>query len=196
MRLAFFLLFFIPTKQKGHPKGVCHAFFSEYEQRGSPRPKNSPPDCFCTATRCARASESMLYHPLPNEKSTSKVSVTRSFRSTNRGEVHALKTVPRTVFAPLRDVPGLPNPRWYPPLTKQKGHLKGVLFAWWGMVDSDHRRQSQQIYSLSPLTAREIPHMKFWSWWTDSNPRPADYKSAALPAELHQQTTGNVEIIA
>lgn len=24
------------------------------------------------------------------------------------------------------------------------------------------------------------------SWWTDSNPRPADYKSAALPAELHQ----------
>lgn len=25
-----------------------------------------------------------------------------------------------------------------------------------------------------------------WSWWTDLNPRPADYKSAALPAELHQ----------
>ena len=31
------------------------------------------------------------------------------------------------------------------------------------------------------------PDMKLWSWWTDSNPRPADYKSAALPAELHQQ---------
>ena len=26
-----------------------------------------------------------------------------------------------------------------------------------------------------------------WSWWTDLNPRPADYKSAALPTELHQQ---------
>jgi hypothetical protein len=26
------------------------------------------------------------------------------------------------------------------------------------------------------------------SWWTDSNSRPADYKSAALPTELHQQT--------
>ena len=26
-----------------------------------------------------------------------------------------------------------------------------------------------------------------WSWWTDLNPRPADYKSAALPAELHQR---------
>ena len=25
-----------------------------------------------------------------------------------------------------------------------------------------------------------------WSWWTESNPRPADYKSAALPSELHQ----------
>ena len=25
-----------------------------------------------------------------------------------------------------------------------------------------------------------------WSWLTDLNPRPADYKSAALPTELHQ----------
>ena len=25
-----------------------------------------------------------------------------------------------------------------------------------------------------------------WSWWTDLNPRPADYKSAALPTELHR----------
>ena len=29
------------------------------------------------------------------------------------------------------------------------------------MVDSNHRRRSQQIYSLSPLATREIPHMKF-----------------------------------
>ena len=34
-----------------------------------------------------------------------------------------------------------------------------VLF-WWGMVDSDHRSQWQQIYSLPPLAAREIPHME------------------------------------
>ena len=26
-----------------------------------------------------------------------------------------------------------------------------------------------------------------WSWRWDSNPQPADYKSAALPIELHQQ---------
>ena len=31
-----------------------------------------------------------------------------------------------------------------------------------------------------------IRHKKIWSWWTESNPRPADYKSAALPTELHQ----------
>ena len=60
-------------------------------------------------------------------------------------------------------------------------------------MDSNHRRHCQQIYSLSPLATREFPHMKFcadWSWWTDSNPRPADYKSAALPTELHQHLTG------
>ncbi len=31
---------------------------------------------------------------------------------------------------------------------------------WWGMVDSNHRRHRQQIYSLSPLATREIPHIK------------------------------------
>ncbi len=37
------------------------------------------------------------------------------------------------------------------------------------------------------------PDMKLWSWWTDSNPRPADYKSAALPAELHQHISAAVQ---
>ena len=70
------------------------------------------------------------------------------------------------------------------------------MLIWWGKVDSNHRRHCQQIYSLSPLATREFPHilMHFlcadWSWWTDSNPRPADYKSAALPTELHQHLTG------
>ena len=27
---------------------------------------------------------------------------------------------------------------------------------------------------------------RYWSWRKDLNPRPADYKSAALPAELRQ----------
>ncbi len=56
-------------------------------------------------------------------------------------------------------------------------------------MDSNHRSIKQQIYSLSPLATRELSHVKYtrWSWWTDLNPRPADYKSAALPTELHQR---------
>ena len=34
-----------------------------------------------------------------------------------------------------------------------------------------------------------------WSWWTDSNPRPADYKSAALPTELHQHVCSATDVI-
>ena len=54
------------------------------------------------------------------------------------------------------------------------------FFIWWGKLDSDQRSQWQQIYSLPPLAAREFPHI-CWSWWTESNHQPADYKSAALP---------------
>ena len=55
--------------------------------------------------------------------------------------------------------------------------------------------RSQQIYSLSPLATRAPAHLfrtnrytiaKIWSWQWDSNPQPADYKSAALPIELRQ----------
>ncbi len=34
---------------------------------------------------------------------------------------------------------------------------------------------------------------RMWSWWTDLNPRPADYKSAALPTELHQRAVRKVQ---
>ena len=73
-----------------------------------------------------------------------------------------------------------------------------VLPCWWERVDSNHWSRRQQIYSLPPLAARELSHIRFllfWSWWTDSNPRPADYKSAALPTELHQRLTLNYYII-
>ena len=36
------------------------------------------------------------------------------------------------------------------------------------------------------------PYKNKWSWWTDSNPRPADYKSAALPTELHQRLNARI----
>ena len=37
---------------------------------------------------------------------------------------------------------------------------------------------------IKAIAIRQIAFL--WSWWTDLNPRPADYKSAALPTELHQ----------
>ena len=30
---------------------------------------------------------------------------------------------------------------------------------WWGRTDSNHRSEKQQIYSLSPLATRELPHI-------------------------------------
>ena len=46
------------------------------------------------------------------------------------------------------------------PYQNKKHHPYGWCFLfWWGMVDSNHRRHSQQIYSLSPLATREIPHI-------------------------------------
>lgn len=56
---------------------------------------------------------------------------------------------------------------------------------------------ARQIYSLIPLATREPLRVlnisaahratSSWSWREESNPRPADYKSAALPTELRQQ---------
>ena len=46
------------------------------------------------------------------------------------------------------------------------------------------------VCPLWPLGNSPIFSCAVWSWWTDSNPRPADYKSAALPTELHQHLTG------
>ena len=68
-----------------------------------------------------------------------------------------------------------------------------LVTSWWRRVDSNHRSETQQIYSLPPLATRELLQIELWSWWTDSNPRPADYKSAALPAELHQRIKSAVQ---
>ena len=44
--------------------------------------------------------------------------------------------------------------------TKNTIQSDGV-FCWWGKVDSNHRSDKQQIYSLSPLATREFPHILF-----------------------------------
>ncbi len=78
------------------------------------------------------------------------------------------------------------NPHYYAGFNRKSGR------GWIRTIEV----KEQQIYSLPPLATRELSHIKFkWSWWTDSNPRPADYKSAALPTELHQHSDKNYYII-
>ena len=38
-----------------------------------------------------------------------------------------------------------------------------ISLFWWGKVDSNHRSDKQQIYSLSPLATREFPHIHITS---------------------------------
>ena len=81
-----------------------------------------------------------------------------------------MKRAPGTFLSALGS-----NPPQFSP-NKRDIHAD-VSFIWWGKVDSNHRRHCQQIYSLSHLATLEFPHIQLcWSWWTDSNPRPADYK--------------------
>ena len=43
------------------------------------------------------------------------------------------------------------------PPNKNTTHLGGVV--WWERMDSNHRSQRQQIYSLPPLATRELSHI-------------------------------------
>ena len=47
--------------------------------------------------------------------------------------------------------------------TQKKTNPKGLVFFWWGRTDSNHRSETQQIYSLSPLATRELPHIELCS---------------------------------
>ena len=70
--------------------------------------------------------------------------------------------------------------------SRHKKALQEILqgnFYWWKRVDSNHRSRSNR-FTVCPLWP--LGNSSIWSWWTDLNPRPADYKSAALPTELHQ----------
>ena len=47
---------------------------------------------------------------------------------------------------------------------KKHGRKANFAAMWWRRVDSNHRSETQQIYSLPPLATRELLHMKLWSW--------------------------------
>jgi hypothetical protein len=64
-----------------------------------------------------------------------------------------------------------------------------MSYPWWREKDSNLRRQRQQIYSLPRLTTSVSLHISnHWCRREDLNPQPTDYKSVALPVELHRQT--------
>ncbi len=56
------------------------------------------------------------------------------------------------------------------------------------MTNSDIFHKSVRFADWIPITY--IPQL-YWSWRQDSNPRPSDYKSLALPTELRQHSTFN-----
>jgi hypothetical protein len=47
-------------------------------------------------------------------------------------------------------------------------------------------RRAARLVWLAPATPSGALWLRFWSWRRDLNPRPSDYKSDALPAELRQ----------
>ena len=54
----------------------------------------------------------------------------------------------------------------------------------WFYRSGNYPSKSYFIRAIGPYYLKRNPFG--WSWQRDSNPRPADYKSAALPTELRQ----------
>ncbi len=99
------------------------------------------------------------------------------------------------------------NPSFTKTHTKQKHHPKGWCFCLVGEGGFEPPKALPADLQSVPFGHSGIPPysvaglcqlmrcpFRRWSWWTDSNPRPADYKSAALPTELHQHLTGPIII--
>ena len=58
----------------------------------------------------------------------------------------------------------LSNPFSKYPYAEKVQHRMVLDFSWWGRTDSNHRSDTQQIYSLSPLATRELPHIYLSAW--------------------------------
>ena len=76
-------------------------------------------------------------------------------------EIHALKTSHRDVFWETRQrVSWASSNPPSPYMQKRKSNYQMVVaFSWWERVDSNHRSETQQIYSLPPLATRELSPM-------------------------------------
>ena len=80
----------------------------------------------------------------------------------------------------------------------KKRHPKGYRFLVVGRGRFELPKSVTSDLQSDPFGRSGIfPYMKLkrsltfaWSWRLESNPQPADYKSAALPVELHQHVVG------
>ena len=70
----------------------------------------------------------------------------------------------------------------YPHMLKRRKINNFRRFGGRGWIRTIEARRNR--FTVCPLWP--LGNSPIWSWWWDSNPRPADYKSAALPIELHQ----------
>ena len=93
---------------------------------------------------------------------------------------------PLTPPAPLTPLPFIPLPH-----TPQRPEASGLtsLRLKWGSL----RRTGPALILPAPVNSRRFGSLVsasfLWSWRRDLNPRPSDYKSDALPAELRQLVT-------
>ena len=112
-----------------------------------PRPKNASPKRFCAAY--AMRTGFRIHVLIPPTKKTpdwvwwigggSSLHVCSISFASSFIYVHALKTLPRSVFAPHTRCARASESTFL--FHQQKRHPIGCLFCWWGMVDSDHRSQ-------------------------------------------------------
>jgi hypothetical protein len=56
------------------------------------------------------------------------------------------------------------------------------------------KRHQPVYFSCKDLLRLTPPAKSWWSWRRELNPRPSDYKSDALPAELRQRRSNRVRI--
>ena len=127
---------------------LCGGRTDSLRCREAHRRSNSPPDCLLGPAFRTRP---------PKKKTNPKGLVFLWWGRTDSlacGRATAVASVHRTL-AKSR----LSNPP-SKCLNAQKTNPKGLVFLWWGRTDSNHRSETQQIYSLSPLATRELPHIQ------------------------------------
>ncbi len=86
--------------------------------------------------------------------------------------------------------------RYQPPLSRNT--LMILHYVWWRGEDSNLRRRSPSDLQSDPFghSGTSPPKSRSASRWSESNRRPTDYKSVALPTELHRQRAKEEKLFA